>query len=75
MALHGEIAVNGTRLGSWQAVAQRDADLDTAGQVFTYQCDVHYKDETLSFTIRHAFDDGALVLAATVLATAMALLA
>lgn len=80
MALHGTIEVNGHSLGWWSAVRGRQVyghpDTDhTTNQthpVYTYACEVTFyrDDKTLKFSIDHFFHEGAVSLAAKILAFA-----
>lgn len=74
MALHGPIQVNGQTIGSWQA-RRRTIAIDADGAA-DYDCAVvMYADDpprVAVFQLRHRYDDGALALAAKVLAQAKA---
>lgn len=71
MALHGKIEINGDMIGEWQAVRQQHPP----GKVNDYAVWVFYVEpdgtrHTRNATITHNFGDGALTLAAEVLAWA-----
>lgn len=67
MSLHGSIEVNNQRVGYWQA--QRVV----TGEPNVYNCEVNRvtgSPATHHFQIEHRYEDGAIVLAAKVLAYA-----
>ena len=76
MALHGLIQVNGMTIGSWEAVRKEEDEFDEG--LFRYQCEVRKQHgdalhplpvaDRWEFSIWHQYDDGALLLAAKVLA-------
>lgn len=73
MTLHGPIKVNRDTIGDWRADRIAPA-LDPDGTA-RYQCFVTmYADQPPRvdvFTVQHRYDEGALVLASTVLAEAV----
>ncbi len=76
MALHGPIQVNGMTIGEWSAVRQTVTNGPPhADEVLTYDCTVHQDSAPDGcaavlerFSVQHRFGDGALALAAAVLA-------
>lgn len=82
MALHGTIQVNDTVIGTWWAMRCRRLDLtraDINDEVSDYVCQVHMDAARGSRlgtlwrgTVTHRYGDGALVLAAKILAKAVA---
>ena len=69
MALHGLIEVNGWRIGHW--AAQRLNHDVIPGQPSTYKCEVQpSRGPKVTFTVEHAYEDGAVALAAKVLTEA-----
>lgn len=69
--LHGTIVINGDRIGSWAAVAQREFP-GQAGTSCTYKCEVRHNDKQVRIDVEHAYDDGALVLMRKMLDAAIA---
>jgi non-ribosomal peptide synthetase component E (peptide arylation enzyme) len=69
MALHGDIRINGTLLGYWDA--RRLTDLKRGTDTYTYEWSMKiWKDDqefTASGELDHHYDDGAAALAAAVL--------
>ena len=72
MALHGPIQVNGQVIGNWQA--RRLTPYPDADGTAEYDCAVVMNADdppkVATFRLRHRYEDGALVLAAMVLAHA-----
>ncbi len=79
MALHGDIRVNGQRVGYWSCVRQKCKHDDGRGVVcsgaHTYDCTVEWHDfahrwHQRTFTTQHRYAEGSLALASKVLAEA-----
>jgi hypothetical protein len=69
MALHGDIRINGSLIGVWQA--RRTQRLWDVEAVHTYECRVDWVDDTektgMAFLLDHRYSEGATALAAKVL--------
>ena len=68
MALHGGINVNQELIGWWTAT--RKEDTCPPHEVYRYECTVLINGDKHEFDVVHAYVDGALALAAAVLARA-----
>ena len=65
MALHGDIKVNGTKIGYWEAVR---TDQIRYPENPAYRCKFVNGDKEYNFSLTHRYADGPAVLASKVLA-------
>lgn len=74
MALHGEVKVNGQVIGAWSArrleplenVYDPDAEMHTYECTYTWPQPIFGYEDTVTFSVRHMYGDGAEALAAQV---------
>lgn len=69
MALHGSIEINGRAIGTWSARRLEPVIHKYAGHDYIVSVEM-FIGRTFTATMKHVYDDGALALAAEVLAAA-----